>query len=139
MELVRKFVSIFRPFEREDPFFGKLVYMDMGSKKLSYWEARKLFHPTGESIELFIDAPAPKALPSELQRAFYQRVESKYTDLVESALPHIRSSYREYNESPMTVALEQEFFLSSITIPLNPIERAEWELSFESRSEAGHL
>jgi hypothetical protein len=121
MNLIKNFLKKLKPFEKNDPFFGPLTYMKMPKGRLSYWEAKKRF--CGGDVELFIDAPAPMQLPNEEQRAFFSDVEKHYDDILPSAVSVILAASQDLHA--------KNFIPVSFSIPLQPLDKADWEISFE--------
>ena len=135
----------FQAFRAEDEFFGELCYQKAAPGHASYWEASRIFTPTQQEVELFIDAPAPEQLPSQLQREFFLSVEEMYAHLwphLESLLSQefgrwcgaVAESFRE----PAVPVARDEFTLKSISIPNAKVDEAEWELSFDSKTDRDH-
>lgn len=137
--LFAKLVNVFAPMEVQHSFFGRLVYMDIGSKKTSYWEARRTFQSSAQKTELFIDAPAPKTAPNEAQKQFYLDVELRYPKIINAAESLLRKNYQDWFERPLTTPLETAFILTSFSIPLITLEQADWEITFEVIDDAEHL
>ena len=61
MGFIRILLALVRAPPLDDPYFGRLVYKKMQDPRLSFWEAKRVFEPTGQEIDLFIRAPAPLA------------------------------------------------------------------------------
>lgn len=129
----------FRPLELEDLFFGRIVYMKMPRGRRSYWEARRVFEPTGREIEVFVDAPAPQQPPSVGQREFFSAVERDYLRILEAVDGTLRSEFEGWTGKPLVGPLDAEFTLSGFSIPDAPLEKADWEISFDSASDEGAL
>lgn len=128
-----------RPLELDDPFFGRIVYMKMPGDRRSYWEAQRVFGPTGREIEIFVDAPASQQPPSPRQREFFSAVEREYPRILEAVDGTLRSEFEGWTGQPLDGPLDAEFNLSSFSIPDAPMEKAEWEVSFDSASNEGAL
>jgi hypothetical protein len=139
MGLLDRLLKRFRPLEAEDVFFGRLVYMKMPKGKVSYWEAKRAFAPTGGEVELFIDAPAPEQPPDAVEREFFAAVERRYPELMSAVEPVLRSAYEGWRDEPLPGAVDEEFTLGSFSIPHAPMADARWEMSFDSRSDSEHL
>ena len=139
MGILSTLTSIFSPQKAEDPFFGSVLYIALGSKRKSYWEAKRIFRPTNREIEMFIDAPGPNILPDEMQRAFYKRIESDYSKLLHEAGKLLVPELEIWMEKKLSVSIENTFILTSISIPHAKFEEAEWEMSFETTLDVEHL
>jgi hypothetical protein len=135
MGLIRRWLSslVRRPFELDDVFFGRLVSMG------SYWEARRQFSPTRAEIELFIDAPGERQPPNRRQREFFAWVERDYVDIIRNVDQVARARYEQWFREPIEGPFEAEFTLSSFSIPLPIDGPAEWEMSFDSRTDPNHI
>jgi len=139
MGILSNLLNKFRPIEIDDKFFGHLIYMKMPQGRISYWEASRVFSPTGQEIELFIDAPAPEQPPDELQRQFLLSIESKYKEILLSVEAVLRPQFEEWTRKPLSGTLDTEFTMTSFSIPYAALHDAEWEMSFDSRTDANHL
>ena len=128
-----------RRLKVDDEFFGHLTYMRMPKGRTSYWEAKRIFSPTGRNIELFIDAPAPEQGPNESQRDFFRTVERSYSAICASVDAVVRPQFEAWTGGPLRAAFEREFTMTSFSIPLSAFEEAEWEMSFESQTDEKHL
>ncbi|MGJ4911341.1 hypothetical protein [Bradyrhizobium sp. HKCCYLS2033] len=134
MGLIRRWLSRFvsKPLELDDVFFGRLVSMG------SYWEARRQFSPTRTEIELFIDAPGERQPPNQRQREFFAWVERDYADIIRNVDQVARPICERWFRKPTEGPFEAEFILSSFSIPLPSDGPAEWEMSFDSRTDPNH-
>ncbi|WP_257167742.1 hypothetical protein [Bradyrhizobium sp. SRS-191] len=135
MGLVRKWLSrlIGKPLKIDDAFFGRLVSMG------SYWEARRLFSPTGVEIELFIDAPGERQPPNAQQREFFAWVKHHYVEIMGNVPQVARPRYERWFRRSIDVPFEAEFMLTSFSIPAPMEGPAEWEMSFDSRTDPNHI
>ncbi len=139
MGILSNLLRRLRPLEIEDDFFGHLTYMQMPKGSISYWEAERTFAPTGRDVELFIDAPSPKQPPDELQRKFFRTVERRYESILSAVETVLRPQFEEWFDKPLSVPFTQEFTMGSFSIPHVMGDEAEWDMSFDSRTDAGHL
>ena len=128
-----------RPPKLDDPFFGRLVYMKMRDPRLSYWEATRVFAPTGREIDLFIRAPAPLAAPNEAQRSFYQDVADGYPDIFAAIEPKLRLEVEEWLGRKVEGSLDGELSLTSFSVPVPSAILPSWEMSFASTTDPDHL
>jgi len=136
------FSSLFkrlRPPELDDEFFGRLVYMKMPQGRVSYWEAKRVFPPTGREVELFIDAPAPLATPNETQRNFFLEVAHDYHGILAAIEPLLRSELETWIHKPIERPFADEFILTSFSIPVPSEMPPDWEMSFDSVTDPNHL
>ena len=139
MGMLTNLLNKFRPIEFDDKFFGHLIYMKMPKGRISYWEASRVFSPTGQEIELFIDAPAPEQPPDELQRQFLISIESRYREILVAVEAVLRPQFEEWTRKPLSGTLDTEFTMTSFSIPHAPLQEAQWEMSFDSKSDVNHL
>jgi hypothetical protein len=139
MGLLSDLLKKFRPLEVRDEFFGYLVYMRTPKGRVAYWEAKRVFSPSGRVIELFIDAPSPELPPSELQRQFFLAVEQHYDGILASVQAVLRPQFEEWTRKPLSTPVESEFTMTSFSIPNVTFRQAQWEMSFESQTDANHL
>jgi hypothetical protein len=137
MGIVDKILSAFRPLQVEDKFFGTLVYMKMPRGRTSYWEAQKKLRT--REVELFIDAPAPESPPSTLQQQFFAQVERDLESWFAETDRILRPQFEEWTRRPLTARFEDEFTLTGFDIPNVALSDAEWEMSFDSKSDANHM
>lgn len=129
----------FRPFEMEDPFFGRLVYMKMPRERGSYWEAKRVFGPTGKDIEMLIDAPAARQPPSERQRQFYKAVEDNYAEIFAIAAAAVKPELEEWMQRPVDRPIEEDLTMTGFSIPDTELRHAEWDMGFDSASDMSHF
>jgi hypothetical protein len=139
MGLIRTLLGLVRPPTLDDPFFGRLVYMKMRDRRLSYWEATRVFAPTGQEIDLFIRAPAPLAPPNEAQRAFYQDVADGYADISAAIEPKLRLEVEDWLGRKIDGSLDRELSLTSFSVPVPSAILPSWEMSFASSTDPDHL
>ena len=139
MGILANLLKKFRPVELDDKFFGHLTYMKMPKGRISYWEAKKVFAPTGHEIELFIDAPAPEQPPDEIQHQFLMSIESKYGEILVAVETVLRPQFEEWSRKTLSETFGDEFTMTSFSIPHAALHDAQWEMSFESKTNAQHL
>jgi hypothetical protein len=111
--------------------------MKMPRGRISYWEGQKPLRTS--DVELFIDAPTPEAPPSPLQQQFFMQVEGSLERLFEEANRILRPRFEDWTKRPLNVRFDEEFILTSFSIPNTALSDAEWEASFESKSDPNHL
>jgi hypothetical protein len=128
-----------RPPRIEDPFFGTLVYMKVRPEAKSYWEAKRDFRPTGTSIELTIDAPAPEQPPNERQQRFFADVEARYADLLAVAEAAILPELESFMARPVDRPIHDDLTMTGFSIPDADLPDAEWDMSFDSQSDMSHF
>jgi hypothetical protein len=139
MQLFRTLLGLVRPPALDDPFFGRLVYTKMRDPRLSYWEAKRVFAPTGREIDLFIRAPAPLAAPNEAQRIFYHDVADFYPDILAAIEPKLRPEVEEWLGRKIEGSLDRELALTSFSVPVPSAILPVWEMSFASAADPDHL
>jgi hypothetical protein len=116
-------LSFFKKTRRQDPIFGSMLYVGDRSK---YWEAKVKFAPTGSEIEIFVDGSARDDMKQ--QHEFFKKLSEEWPSLREQVERILQVKSREMN--PKSQRVENQFRLSSITIPKGSIDSAEWEISF---------
>jgi hypothetical protein len=139
MGVFTKLFKPLRPLQVDDEFFGRLTYMKMPEGRISYWEASREFSHSEEGIEVFIDAPAPEAVPSTDQREFFLTVEREFEKLRRNAARVIQPELERILRRPMGEVPSQDLRISSLSIPNSPLLKAEWDASFELESDPNHL
>jgi hypothetical protein len=127
-----------RLITRDDPVFGRLLFMDTQDPSKSYWEGKGLFStPEGRfQIDHFIEADASG--PSQAQRDFYLEVAKRYSQVLEMSRCLLDPVFHVEHDRHLPARLEEEFAVSSISLPrLKPDDLpANWELCLKSKSTA---
>ena len=113
--------DLFRPIRIEDPRFGTLRYL----RDARMWEGELRFAPLDREVEVVIFGEASG--PTDGQRAFYDEVEARYDGLWPTIRERLESAARDYGLDG-----DQEFRLDGLSIPENPEEAADWDLSYET-------
>jgi hypothetical protein len=139
MHVIRTLLALVRAPRIDDPFFGRLVYVKMRDPRLSYWEAKRVFAPTGQEIDLFIRAPAPLAAPNEAQRSFYQHLAEGYAELFAAIEPRLRLEVEEWLGRKVEGPLDRELTLTSLSVPVPSAILPSWDMSFASTTDPEHL
>jgi len=134
MGLFTWLLAAVRPKRISDPLFGKLLFMKAAA---GYWEGRCEFIPLGHQIEVFIDAG--EGGPSEQHREFYRLIEQRFPELMESLRPVLEREYRGWMHKDLVQTVEEEFALSSLSIPDGGVSPLEWEVTFECASDQEHV
>lgn len=130
----------FRPFETQDDFFGRLVYIRIPrGPHPSYWEAKRTFGPTGKEIDLLIDAPAERQPPSERQRDFYRKVEQHYPDLLAAAEAAVLPELEAWIGRPLDKPIRDDLTMTGFSIPDADLRHTEWDMAFDSASDMSHF
>lgn len=118
-----------RPVVLEDAFFGKLTQepCDFSESPYCWYAASVLFAPAGAAIECMIDGDSVG--PSVAQRAFFQKFEKAYADV----LPKITVVAESDSRLPThpIIHFESTHHLAGLSIPQLTDAPAEWELWFE--------
>lgn len=134
MGVVDALLSCFRPLRRTFPVFGRMRYM---GGRVEYWEGKVEFPPTASTIEVFVDGSAVDGM--ETQREFFSRVLQEWPSLSQ-AIGRALSEGWQRHEPRAPVKLPWEHFMpSSLNIPKASFETAEWEISFVTTLDPGHL
>jgi len=77
--------------------------------------------------------------PVELQRQFFAAVERNYGKILIAITSVLRPQFEEWTRKPLAVPFASEFTMTSFSIPHAPLDAAQWDMSFESQSDANHL
>lgn len=123
--------KVFARAVREHKQFGRMSYM---GDRLSYWECRTVFPPTGDRAEVFVDGSGEDE-DLKAQSAFYAEVCARWPMLAEVIFPALRERLRMRNPGE---AGSGEFTLSSLSIPQSEFTSGEWNVSFETPLDPGH-
>jgi len=134
MGVFSKLLAPFRSKRIVDPVFGELLFM---GKTCQYWEGTCRFSPTGNEIEVFVDAGEEG--PGEYQHSFYRLVESKFSEVLRSLRPALEEEYRIWMEEDLLHPFDSEFTLSSLSIPSGMEQPVRWEVTFDCQSDPEHL
>jgi len=134
VSLLNNLFKIFRPVRLEDPYFGSLLLFK-ARRGLSYWEGQREFEPLGKTVALFIDATDSTG-PSQAQQRHFRWVETEYGTLCETIAGRFKESG--WAARLMDRGFDNEFTLSSMSIPLCRDAAESWELSFDAKRDT-HL
>ncbi len=132
--MLNSLLRMFQPVRVEDPYFGSLLFFK-ARKGSSYWEGQREFEPLEKTVELLIDA-SNSAGPSEAQRQHFRWVETEYGNLCRAIAD--RFTEDSWAGRLMDRGFENEFTLSSMSIPLCQDATESWELSFDAKRDT-HL
>lgn len=135
MNLLKKIFAFAAPFKIQDDFFGELLYFSGRSPHIGYWEGKKEFAPAKKTVELFIDAPAPRTAPNEAQRQFFKEVESRCASLLET-LQSALTNYckrEQIGDIPTDIS---KLAIAGFDVPLPG--KSEWRFLMESKDEEHH-
>lgn len=118
-------------------FFGLMIFIeDKSQPTLSYFECRKNFIPSGDLIEIGIDADISG--PSQIQIDFFKTIESNYAEITRAIVPLIEVEVRNWNENFEIANFQEEFqpvYLKLSRCETKPIV---WEIAFESSLDRNH-
>jgi len=128
----------FMPLVTYDEFFGRITYQRMKNGK-SYWECSRVFAPSGESIQLSVDAPGDAQRPDEKQRELYSWVERNWDATFTRAEPLLRSQFEESKGEPLLEPVASVFKAGGFSIPRQGDTVPEWEMDFETKADAYQL
>ena len=135
MHFINKVISRFMPPPVDDAFFGGIGYQKVSGGRPGYWEAVRLFSPSGKDVEIFIDSPAREMPPTDMQREFYQWVEDSYAVMMGKIEPLLREKNQEYAKDGLAKPFDGEFTLTSFDIPLQETDAPEWSMCFNGASD----
>jgi hypothetical protein len=122
----------------EDEEFGSLLYFDCKNPESNYFEATRLFTPTGTGIELLITGKPPG--PSTTQRAFYRQIEAQYFSLLPAIAELITAEIRNWQPDFELRDFAREFYPVHILLPASVPDsnKIEWEIAFEAMHDKNH-
>jgi hypothetical protein len=138
MQLLCRVFKRFMPLVADYEFFGRITYQRMKNGK-SYWECSRVFAPSGESIQLSVDAPGDDQPPDDRQREFYSWVERNYDAIFTSAEPLLRAQFEESKGEPLLEPVASVFKAGGLSIPRLSGTVPEWEMDFEMKADAYQL
>jgi hypothetical protein len=113
-----------------DSVFGEIRF-----QKVGFWEGWVDFQPTGEKVEVLIDASSDG--PREEQQEFIVRLALRYADLLPSINLVLQDGFTRSRPSSAAGPTDS-FRLVCIDVPDNPGEAADWSLSYEGRPSGYH-
>ncbi|GAA4025422.1 hypothetical protein GCM10022409_06760 [Hymenobacter glaciei] len=126
------FSFLFRkPVVLEDEFFGRLTQepCDFSVSRKCWFAEAVPFAPTGTLIECMIDAENANMLLA--QRAFFQRFEKLYVEVLLKISLMVESDFRLKDIASPIIDFESTHRLAGLTIPQQASGPVEWELWFE--------
>jgi hypothetical protein len=125
MRLVDAICSRLNRPRRDDPIFGSMLYM---GDRLKYWEGKATFTPTGSIVEVFVDGFAEDSM--EQQHNFFQRLLDVWPNLSKVITRFLLDHWNESEPGKPVESPWASFKISSLSIPKDSIEHANWEISF---------
>ena len=121
----------------EDEFFGQMIFA--GSKRAasdSYFECRRQFQPSGQKIEIGIEADISG--PTVKQIAFFKEIEKRYTEISAAIMPLIEGQFRNRKEDFKIMDFKNEFQPVYLWMPRCENLPIIWEIAFESDHDKNH-
>jgi hypothetical protein len=132
MGFIDRLLSPFKPPERMDPDFGRLLYMHIARDPAkSYWEAEWLFPPTGTRIAIGLPGtkeggPLPEA------RVFYLATVPRFAEILARVRPALDRVFTRWLSRPLPADLWSELKLAGIGLEDPRTTPMEWDVSFET-------
>jgi len=104
----------------------------MGDKS-QYWECKTIFPPQNLEIELFVDGGRDELF--DTQHRFFQNLCKSWDVVSDRIEPKLRECFQQANQKRLDW---DEFTVSSVSIPREAIESAEWTLGLNAKSDLQH-
>ena len=120
-----------------DDFFGNMIYMEVKEKYgNSYFECQRNFSPSNKIIEIGIDADIQG--PTNLQKEFFEYIESNYSKITESIIPLIEDQFRNWKPDFEIKNFNDEFQPEYLKISKCEEQPIIWNISFSSWHDENH-
>jgi len=121
----------------EDEFFGEMIFSEFKKNpEKNYFECRRHFKPTNETIEIGIEGN--ETGPSEIQKDFFRKIESDYDKITSSIIPMIENEFQNWKEDFKIADFNKEFKAVYLFLPRCEKEPKIWEIAFESDHDLNH-
>ena len=113
--------DLFWPIRIQDPRFGPLRYL----RDARMWEGTQRFAPVDHEVEVVIFGEAGG--PTERQHAFFDELAERYDGLWPAVRDKLEAAARDFGLDG-----ELRFRFDGLSIPEQPGDGADWELSYET-------
>lgn len=120
----------------EDPFFGKMLFLDFKDASKDYFECRRHFKPSNNQIEIGIEGDAVG--PTEVQKDFFRSIETNYDAIIASIKPMIENEFKNWKEDFKIENFKDEFMPVYLFLPRCIKEPKVWEIAFETQHDLNH-
>jgi hypothetical protein len=131
MDFLRSLRLQFCPLKKDDPDFGKLLYMYISNHpEKSYWECEWKFPPTRTIIS--ISLPGDELGPYPEVRAFYKEIILKYEEVLALVRPQLSVLFKERFNKELPADIYSELKLSGFSLDGIQSHPFKWNISFET-------
>lgn len=121
----------------ENKFFGIMLFIeDKNDESKSYYECRRHFIPSDNTIEIGIDGDTTG--PTEKQINFFKSIEDNYSIITKAISPLIETELRNWKEGFKINHFEKEFDPVYLQLPRCESKPINWEIAFESDLDRNH-
>lgn len=131
MGFLRSLKLQFFPLRKDDPEFGRLLFMYISNHpERSYWECEWKFPPTGTIIS--ISLPGDESGPYSQSRAFYKEIVPKFQTILELVRPQLNIAFKEWLDKEIPKDIFSELKLSGLGLDDGKSHPLKWDISFET-------
>lgn len=122
----------------KDSFFGEMLFLEFKKNPIdNYFECRRHFEPINNEIEIGIEGEESGS--TELQRAFFRKIESSYGKIIASAKPLIEDEFQNWKKDFMISDFRNEFKAVYLHLPRCTERPIIWKISFETEHDLNHI
>ena len=122
----------------DNEFFGEMTFLENKKEPLkSYFECRRHFKPTNNSIEIGIEVN--ETGPTKLQKDFFRKIESDYDKIISSIRPLVENEFQNWKEDFKIIDFRKEFKAVYLFLPRCKNEPIPWEITFETEHDLNHV
>lgn len=131
MGFLRSLRLQFCPLKKNDPDFGKLLYMYISNHpEKSYWECEWKFSPTGTIIS--ISLPGNESGPYPESREFYKEIIPKYEKIIALVRSQLSTVFKEWLNKELPTDIFSEIKLSGFGLDDARSCSLKWDIKFET-------
>jgi len=126
-----------KPTKLENEFFGTMLFLkDKKDTLKSYYECRRHFIPSDNTIEIGIDGDITG--PTQKQIDFFKSIEYNYSIIAKAISPLIEDEFGNWKEGFKINHFEKEFEPVYLRLPRCENKPIIWEIAFESDHDRNH-
>lgn len=131
MGVLRSLRFLFFPLKKDDPDFGRLIYMYISNHpERSYWECEWKFPPTGTVVS--ISLPGDESGPYPESRTFYKEIIPKYEKILTLVRTQLSIVFKEWLNKELPLDISSELKLSGFDLEEVRARPLKWNISFET-------